>query len=152
MSGSPRSTTSGGALTASSPLRLDDPGAAWRVVSGRVDLFAAEVVHGEPRGRRHPIGGVDAGGALFGVRPRGGDPALVAVGARGARIEPLDEARLGTEEGAALAEGWAATLTGRVRAAGERAGVVLHAGRPATLAAGDTVTALHRTVWIPEAS
>ena len=56
MATSPGSTTSGGALSARSPLRLDDPGAAWRVVSGRVDVFAAELVDGEPRGRRHPIG------------------------------------------------------------------------------------------------
>ena len=152
MATSPGPVTSGGALSARAPLRLDDPGAAWRVVSGRVDVFAAELVDGEPRGRRHPIGTVAAGEALFGVGARATHPALVAVGSGGARVEPLDERGLGAEERADLAEGWVATLTAHIRAAGERSGVVLHAGRPVAPAAGETVTAAHRTVWISDAS
>jgi hypothetical protein len=79
------SATSGGELSDRTPLRLDDPGASWRVVSGRVDLFAIELVEGEPRGRRHGIGTVASGGALVGVKPRQGDLALVAVGSGRAR-------------------------------------------------------------------
>ena len=51
---------------------------------------------------------------------RAAHPALVAVGSGGARVEPLDERGLGAEERADLAEGWVATLTANLRAAGER--------------------------------
>jgi hypothetical protein len=152
MAAPPRFAASGGALSARSPLRLDDPAAGWLVVSGRVDLFAAELVDGQARGRRHGIGTVTAGEALFGVRPRPGAPALIAVGSSGARVEPLDEDRLDAEERAGLAERWVATLAGRTRAAGERAGAVLQAGRRATPAAGETVAAARGTVWIEDAA
>ena len=152
MASVPEFASSGGALTARSPLRLDDAGVGWRVVSGRVDLFAAELVDGEPRGRRHRLGTVSAGDALFGVTPRPGDPVLVAVGSRGARVEPLDQDRVEPGERARLVERWTATLAARTCAGTGRAGVVLHPGRPATLTAGETVASVRGTVWIEDAT
>ncbi|MGH3142619.1 MAG: hypothetical protein ACRDO9_05750, partial [Gaiellales bacterium] len=60
MASLPGSSDSIRELSARSPLVLDEPRAAWQIVSGRVDLFAAELVDGEPRGRRHAIGPVAA--------------------------------------------------------------------------------------------
>jgi NHLM bacteriocin system ABC transporter ATP-binding protein len=86
------------------------------------------------------------------VTPRQGDPALVAVGSRGARVEPLDQAALEPGERARLVERWVGTLAGRTSAATGRAGVVLHAGRRATPAAGETVASVRGTVWIEDAT
>jgi NHLM bacteriocin system ABC transporter ATP-binding protein len=146
------SAGSSGELSASSPLLLDDPAVGWRVVSGRVDLFAVEPVEGEPRGRRHGIGTVAAGRALFGVRARQGDLALVAVGARGTRVEALDQGRLEPVEHAHLIEGWVETLAAARRADDERASVLLRAGQAVTVAAGETVTSSRQAVWIEEAA
>jgi NHLM bacteriocin system ABC transporter ATP-binding protein len=148
----PGSAASGAALSARSPLRLDDARAAWRVLCGRVDLFAVELVDGEPRGRRHGIGAVTAGEAMFGVPPREGDRVLLAVGSEGARVEPLDEAELAPVESARLAERWIETLAGTLSSAPARASVLLQTGRPATVAAGDTVTSARGTVWIEDAA
>ena len=152
MASVPEFAPSGGALTARSPLRLDDPGVCWRIVSGRVDLFAVELVDGEPRGRRHGIGTLSAGDALFGVTPRQGDPTLVAVGSRGARVEPLDQDGLELAERARLVERWVATLAARTFTEAEPAGVVLYAGRRATPAAGASVASVCGTVWIEDAT
>jgi NHLM bacteriocin system ABC transporter ATP-binding protein len=146
------STGSGSELSARSPLLLDDPRAGWRVVSGRVDVFAVEPVDGEPRGRRHGIGTVAAGEALFGVRPRQGDLALVAVGSRGARVEVLDQARIEPAERDRLVEGWAETLAAARRADDERANVLLRAGQRVKVAAGETVASVREAVWIEDAA
>ena len=138
-------------LSARSPLRLDDPTIAWRVVTGRVDLFAAELVEGEPRGRRHAIGSVAAGDALFGVTPRDDGLALLAVGTGGARLEALD-GRLEPLERVGLAERWVDTLAAASPALGQRAGVLLRVGQPAQLGAGETVSSLRGAVWIVDAS
>jgi NHLM bacteriocin system ABC transporter ATP-binding protein len=139
-------------LSARAPLLLDDPRSGWRVVSGRVDLFAVEPVDGEPRGRRHGIGTVAAGDALFGVRPRQGELVLVAVGSTGARVEALDQDQLETAERTRLVEGWAETLAAARRAEDERASVLLRAGQPATVAAGETVASVREAVWIEDST
>ena len=145
------STPSGEELSARSPLLLDDPGTACRVVSGHVDLFAVELVEGEARGRRHGIGRVAAGEALFGVKPRRGDLALIAVGSSGAHVEALDESRLEPVERIRLAESWAGTLGAVPLAASQRAGVLLRPGRTATAPAGETVGSVRGVVWIEDA-
>ena len=145
------SAASGGRLSARTPLRLDDPRTGWRVVSGHVDLFAVELIEGEPRGRRHGIGAVGAGGALIGVKPPTLDLALIAVGSPGARVEALDPARIEPDERARLAEGWAETLATALPA-GERAAVLLRAARPATVAARETVASGRDAVWVEDAA
>ena len=139
-------------LSARAPLLLDDPRSGWRIMSGRVDLFAVEPVDGEPRGRRHGIGTVAAGDALFGVRPREGQLTLVAVGSSGARVEALDQDRLEPAERARLVEGWAETLAAARRAEDERASVLLRAGQPVTVAAGETVASVREAVWIEDSA
>jgi NHLM bacteriocin system ABC transporter ATP-binding protein len=148
VSGSPDSVRE---LSARSPLRLDDPGAVWRVLAGRVDLFAAELVEGEPRGRRHGLGTVAAGGVVFGVKPPG-DLALIAVGSGGARAEALDPRRLEPDERARLAEGWAETLAAVRPDAGERAGVLLRPGDRTSVTAGQTVSSVRDALWIDDAA
>jgi ATP-binding cassette subfamily C protein len=147
----PRSAASGD-LSARSPLRLDDPRVGWRVVSGRVDVFAVELVDGEPRGRHHGLGAVAAGEALFGIKPRGAELALVAVGSRDAVVEPFDPSRVEPAERAGLAVRWIETLAAASPSARERAAVLLQAGRAATVAAGETVAAVRGAVWIDDAA
>ena len=139
-------------LSARSPLRLDDPRAVWRVVAGRVDLFATELVEGEPRGRRHRLGTVVAGGVVFGVKPQPGDLVLVAVGSGGARVEALDQGRLEPVERAGLAEEWAETLAAVRRDGGERARVLLRPGDPTSVTAGETVSSVSDALWIENAA
>lgn len=134
------------------PLLLDDPRTGWRVVSGRVDVFAVEPVDGEPRGRRHGIGSVGAGEALFGVKSRPGDLALIAVGSRGARVEELDQASLEPAERDRLVAGWAATLAAARPVDDERASVLLRAGQAVKVAAGETVASVREAVWIEDAA
>jgi NHLM bacteriocin system ABC transporter ATP-binding protein len=138
-------------LSARSPLWLGDPRAAWRVVAGRVDLFAAELVDGEPLGRRHPIGTVPAGGALFGATPRHDGPALVGVGSEGARLEAL-EGRLDPLELASLAERWVETLAAASPAWGRRASLLVHPGRGAKVSAGETIASVRASVWVEDAT
>jgi NHLM bacteriocin system ABC transporter ATP-binding protein len=152
VAGAPGSAAAGGELTARAPLRLDDSQGGWRVLSGRLDLFAVELVDGEPRGRRHAIGAVAAGEALFGVQRRRGDLALLAVGSPGARAEPLDEAQLPPLVRARLAERWIETLAATFSSTLARASVLLAPGRPVTVAAGDTVTSARGAVWIASAA
>src|SRR5919201_2091412 len=135
----PRPAAGRTGLSSPTRLLLDDPARAWRVASGRVDLFAVELVHGEPRGRRHPLGTLVAGDALFGVRGADAGLAVLAVGSSDARVEPLDHASLAARERARLAEGWAETLAAAL-ALDQRAGVLLRVGRPATVEAGGTIT------------
>ena len=142
-----------GELSASSPLLLDDPECSWRVATGRVDLFAVEFVRGEPRGRRHALGTVLPGGALFGLKADGAELALLAVGPTGTRLERLDELQPDAHEYAVLIEGWAELLAGASRPTiTERAGVLLRAGQPANVEAGAQVASLRGAVWIQDAT
>ena len=99
------STGTGDELSARSPLLLDDPERGWRVVFGRADVFAVELVEGEARGRRHPIGAVAPGGALFGLRTQAAGLALLAIGRAGSarratRRGESRRARAGVDRGA----------------------------------------------------
>jgi NHLM bacteriocin system ABC transporter ATP-binding protein len=141
-----------GELSNRSPLLLDDPECGWRVAAGRVDLFAVELVRGEARGRRHALGTVLPGMALFGLRAHGAGLALLAVGLTGTRLVPLDDLKLEPQERATLIEGWAELLAGASSGVElTRADVLLSPGRPATVGAGTQVASLRTAVWIEDA-
>lgn len=142
----------GGLSIHSSPLLLDDPERGWRVVTGTVHLFAVDLVGGEPSGRRHAVGSVTAGAALFGLTTRDGELALIATGLYGTHLEPLDETTLEAWERAGLAEGWATLLADAAAAGHDRASVLLRTGRPASVEAGAKVASLRGTVWIPDSA
>ncbi|MEW5929403.1 MAG: NHLP bacteriocin export ABC transporter permease/ATPase subunit [Gemmatimonadota bacterium] len=90
------------------PLLLE-PGRAWLVLAGRMDVYATRVVDGEPAGTRTHLFRVECGAPLFGA---GTDPAtgtaLLAVGAPGTRLaevglEPLRALAAAPEKHAAVA-------------------------------------------------
>ena len=146
------STGAGDELSARSPLLLDDPERGWRVVFGRADVFAVELVEGEARGRRHPIGAVAPGGALFGLRTQAAGLALLAIGRAGTRVAPLDEANLDALERASIAERWVEMLAAALPAWDERASVLLRAGRLSAVTEGATIASLRSAAWIENAA
>ena len=146
------STGAGDELSARSPLLLDDPERGWRVVFGRADVFAVELVEGEARGRRHPIGAVAPGGALFGLRTQAAGLALLAIGRAGTRVAPLDEANLDALERASIAERWVEMLAAALPAGDERASVLLRAGRLSAVTEGATIASLRSAAWIENAA
>ncbi len=91
---------------ANRPLALDDPGAAWLVTSGSVDVFFTLMDPGALEPRRRHLCRVDEGGSIFaisGIRGRSGG-GLVAVGAGPAELLKFsrgDLIRLSFEEGLA---------------------------------------------------
>jgi ATP-binding cassette subfamily C protein len=145
-----QSTGTGGELSARSPLLLDDPERGWRVVSGRVDVFAVEFVDGEARGRRHALGTVAPEGALFGLRTQAAALALLAIGRAGTRVEPLDDGKLDDLDRVQLAEGWVEMLAAASPAVDDRASVLLRVGHPAVVEAGATVASLRGAAWIED--
>lgn len=69
------------------PVALDDAGAVWQVVSGRLDLFHVEEGAGDAEGRRRHLCRVEEGGSIFAMAAAGGaHGALVGVGAGPARL------------------------------------------------------------------
>ncbi|MFO0909216.1 MAG: NHLP family bacteriocin export ABC transporter peptidase/permease/ATPase subunit [Isosphaeraceae bacterium] len=79
------------------PLPLDDPGAVWQVLEGRVDVYYVEPADpGQTRGRRRHLCRVEEGGSIFaidGVRSeeQGG---LLAVGVGQAQLAKFPKAAL----------------------------------------------------------
>ncbi|HEX8831266.1 MAG TPA: hypothetical protein VF705_08885, partial [Longimicrobium sp.] len=69
------------------PLPLER-GRAWIVASGRVDVFAVELVDGEPVGRRTHLFRAEAGDPLVGAGA-GAGLMLVGVGSTGTRVAEL---------------------------------------------------------------
>ena len=65
-----------------SPILLTDPQTAWVVYTGRVDVFLVPVERGRVAGTRQHLFRAQAGQAVLGVSPSGGDRgmALMAVG------------------------------------------------------------------------
>lgn len=65
-------------LDGNSSVLLDDPDTAWIVQSGRVNVFAVQVIEDRPLGRRIPVFEADEGQVLFGVRSDRGFGMLVS--------------------------------------------------------------------------
>ncbi|ONG53152.1 NHLP bacteriocin export ABC transporter permease/ATPase subunit [Pseudoroseomonas deserti] len=99
------------------PLVLEDPGSAWLVLEGEVELFLVPLEDGKPAGLRQHLFSVPKGGLLFGID--GSDlPApvgLLAVGQVGSVIGrlPLDALRALPEQPplAAPVEAWAREMS-----------------------------------------
>ena len=121
------------ALGANSPLRLDEPGAAWIVTSGRVQLFALDT-----DGARRPLFAVGQGGLL--LAPPAGTLPLLAVGTEGGTaIDPAGD-------DAALLEAWLTALAGCVTAPVPDDARAIDG--EATLAAGDTAYPAGGLLWL----
>lgn len=83
-------------LQGNQTLVLEESGAAWRVESGTVAVFAVEMQDGSPRGRRRHLFDVAAGEILLGMKsPQDAPHALMAVPVQPAVLASLQFADLG---------------------------------------------------------
>jgi NHLM bacteriocin system ABC transporter ATP-binding protein len=81
-------TAAESAASGERPLRLE-PGRAWTVRSGRIDVFAVVLQDGEPVGSRIHLFRAEVGDALLGAAP-GAGLALVGIGAAGTTVAEID--------------------------------------------------------------
>ncbi|HOW26400.1 MAG TPA: NHLP bacteriocin export ABC transporter permease/ATPase subunit [Bacteroidales bacterium] len=98
------------------PIYLNDPGQAWFIASGKVDVFSIRMEKGQPAGARFYFFTVNAGEMMLGLDSDryGNEKALLAVGSAGAIILRLELPRLmectkkvsHKEEVAHLMDGW----------------------------------------------
>ena len=97
------------------PFVLDDPDSGWIVRDGRVDVFATELVDGQPGGPRHAVCSAGPGELLVGVEPTAA-LVLIGVGVAPTTVERVSLAELAAErDGPGLVEGWARELTAQLR-------------------------------------
>jgi NHLM bacteriocin system ABC transporter ATP-binding protein len=68
---------------------------AWRVAAGRIDVFAVPLEAGEVAGSRTHLFRVERGGMLFGTGAQSAAVGLLAVGAPGTRVSPVERRQLG---------------------------------------------------------
>lgn len=145
-------------LAGNNPLLLDDPETVWLVGSGRVEVFAVPLRHGEPSGARRHLFRVEAGQLLFSTQ-RGPDDAwgLVAVGVPQAQVFRLAQSRVrrlacDPDSAATLAQRldeWIERLTASVaRGQAPRRAWLLEAGDDRRVEANTMVRPADRALWI----
>lgn len=71
------------------PFPIDQPGSAWIVRSGHVDLFLVRTDDGQPAGARWHVLRVHAGETMFGIEGRSRDVMLLARPAPGSAVEQV---------------------------------------------------------------
>ncbi|HEY8029431.1 MAG TPA: NHLP bacteriocin export ABC transporter permease/ATPase subunit [Gaiellaceae bacterium] len=139
-------------LPANRPLHLDDPGTAWLLESGRVQVFAVR-----PGGRsaRLPLFTVGSGELLL-PPPAGGDVELIAVGLvddTAAHPVPLEHVRAaagGADPGhvAQLLDEWLGQLAATLERSLPDEGLSLAPGELARIPAGALAWPATRIVWL----
>ncbi len=133
------------------PFVLDDPNVGWIVRDGRVDVFAAELVDGQPGGQRHAVCSAGPGDLLVGAEPTAA-LVLLGVGVAPTTVERVSLAEVTTEhDGPRLVEHWARELTTYLRQVERPDAVTLAAGEPVQLAPGTQARSAKGTVWIDSA-
>ena len=143
------------------PFLLDGPDRVWVVVSGRVEVFAVDVVDGQPSGARHHYHSADPGDMLFGIdlERYGEGLGFLAVGMVGTRLRvvPLERVQAlarEPEHADALADVVDRWVTGLSRGVSRtiipqpRADATLAAGDTATITDGQRVRARKEPVWV----
>ena len=135
------------------PLLLE-PGRAWTVAGGRIDVFAIRVDDGEPVGARTHLFRLGPGEALFGAaRHAESGLALLAVGASGTHIAPVSPAvlRAGGEKVAALLNGWIYRVWEAVEeTAAQKRSRTLEVGEDAVAEAGACLVPAERVAWVEQ--
>jgi NHLM bacteriocin system ABC transporter ATP-binding protein len=120
-------------LGASTPLPLDEPGAAWVVATGRVEIFAVDA-----EGARRPLCAVGQGGLV--LAPPAGTVRLLAVATEpGTTVDALADS-------APLLEGWLTALADCVTAGVPDGSAVVDG--PTTLEAGATAYPAAGLLWL----
>jgi NHLM bacteriocin system ABC transporter ATP-binding protein len=110
------------ALTPNQLIPLLDPGEAWIIVEGKLDLFLSAWIDDDVFGARRPVMRVDAGGLVTGIKPVDG-VALIACAAPGTRLmrlrlDSLEEGMTVLGGSMSLVEGWISGLADAIKAGG----------------------------------
>ncbi|MCK6549713.1 NHLP bacteriocin export ABC transporter permease/ATPase subunit [Myxococcota bacterium] len=136
---------------------------AWFVEEGSIDLFFTDLdADGGPDGRRHHVVRIGPGSLVLGFpeylsRRTGVHLGCLALGVGDARVREVEQARLrmlATNLGAidalhGLVDAWVARLLGALGTSGKPRDIpVVAPGRTITLAAGASVSAGPKTVWL----
>jgi NHLM bacteriocin system ABC transporter ATP-binding protein len=133
------------------PFVLDDPGSAWVVRDGWVDVFAVELADGRLGGQRHAVCSAGPGDLLVGVEPTAA-LVLIGVGVAPTTVERVSLAEVIIEpDGPGLVEHWARELAAHLRQVEQPNAVTLVAGEPVELAPGTQARAARGTVWVDSA-
>ncbi len=143
------------------PLLLADPGAAWLVVQGQVEVFSVSLQEGRPRGPRRHFFSAQAGDLLLGLALDGEGPGLglLAVGLVGTRLRKLRLDRLAeaavepalTLALAGVVERWVAGMSaGAARSVvpRPRADVQVSPGEEARLRPGQRLRVRKGVAWV----
>ena len=151
----------GEVVTASGNQRvpLDDPGAVWRVTSGRLDVFYVRPEPDQGRGRRVHLCRVEEGGSMFGLErirtDEHGDLLAVGVGpARLLKVAKTDLLRLSLDsewrrDVAALVDDWVDRIS-RATSTGDPPSSLgfLERDEPHQAAPGGCLTARREVLWV----
>ena len=143
------------------PLLLDDPGAAWLVMRGQVEVFSVSLEGGRPRGARRHFFSAQAGDLLLGLALEGEGQGLglLAVGLVGTRLRKLRLDRLAEAAAepalavalAGVVERWVAGMSaGAARSVvpRPRANVQLSPGEGTRLAPGQRLRVRKGVAWV----
>lgn len=143
------------------PLPLDDSGAVWRVVSGKVDLFYVQPDSNRMRGTRRHLCRVEEGGSIFAVEGvRGmGDGHFLAVGVGTAELKKFPKANLmrlsfepaWRDDVADMIDDWVDHISRAIDPEETPPPMArLEPDTAATIAAGGQARARSRVMWVPD--
>jgi NHLM bacteriocin system ABC transporter ATP-binding protein len=98
------------------PLLLDNPETIWLVKSGSLAIFAINVQHGIPKGRRRYLFSVKAGAAMFSAKLTSADGQyqLLAVSLEETELFPITKAEFSTTYTHTLIEPWVNLLSSSI--------------------------------------
>ena len=148
-------------VSGNKPFLLSDPGSAWLVEEGRIDVFTVALKEGEPSGARAHFVSIEQGRLLFGMDldAYALGSGFLATGRTGMKLRKIPVERLRTLAGdaaqsariAGLVDDWIAAVTDAVVRGLPAAtmDVDLKAGQPAELAFQKRARAGRGVVWTP---
>jgi len=142
-------------LAGNRPLTLDDPGRAWLVAAGRVDVFVVRLERGVPAGPRVHLYRAEEGQLLLGC-PVAEETSLglLAVGAPGTEVFELADSRRRQLQGdaaewARLVDAWIEGLTAGIARRPQPAKTsLLSAEGTSCRVAGENVSPDHGIFWL----
>lgn len=141
-------------VSGSSPLRLDDPGAFYRIISGEVQVFIVEVLEDGRAGTRQHLFEAGTGDLLFGIDTAASLPPIMflAAGTPDTRVVELKLSDLGPGQAELLpgVERWLEAMSRAITrplTPRPRFDVLLSAGETQTLKRDSKVSAAHGALW-----
>ncbi len=141
------------------PFLLNDPDTVWRILSGRVEIFAVALKGGQPAGNRDHVFTAETGQLLFGLDPSETEnrTGFLAVGNADARLQCLSMSEFQTafqqpdipEAASILIDQWVQSLSkGIIGGFRTRSDILLDAETQITLPVNSRACPRKGVVWI----